>query len=108
MTTQQLSFNLNAATALGPNDPDDGPEGRQQRGMAIAAQVRIDKNRLGYRVPSQSGNGSYVVNVDGDPSALARTLRSARNAASTFSQWTSSSSVRNGPMASPSRPRPCG
>ena len=67
MNHQQLSFDLNAATALGPNDPDDGPEGRQQRGMAIAAQVRIDKNRLGYRVPSQSGNGSYVVNTDGEP-----------------------------------------
>ena len=53
--------------ALGPNDPDDGPEGRRQRGMAIAAQVRIDKHRLGYKVPSQSGNGSYVVNVDGEP-----------------------------------------
>ena len=54
-------------TALGPNDPDDGLAGRQQRGMAIAAQVRIDKNRLGYKVPSQSGNGSYVVNLDGKP-----------------------------------------
>ena len=67
MNHQQLSFDLNAATALGPNDPDDGPEGRQQRGMAIAAKVRIDKNRLGYKVPSQSGNGSYVVNTDREP-----------------------------------------
>ena len=41
-------------TALGPNDPDDGDAGRQQRGMAIAAIVRIEKHRLGYRVPSQS------------------------------------------------------
>ena len=54
-------------TALGPNDPDDGPTGRQQRGLAIAAIAPIRKNRLGYRVPSQSGNGSYVVNVDDDP-----------------------------------------
>ena len=54
-------------TALGPNDPDDGSAGRQQRGMAIAALVRIEKNRLGYKVPSQSGNGSYVVNVDEEP-----------------------------------------
>jgi hypothetical protein len=35
--------------------------------MAIAAQVRIEKNRLGYKVPSQSGNGSYVVSVDDEP-----------------------------------------
>ena len=54
-------------TALGPNDPDDGPAGRQQRGMAIAALARVEKNKLGYKVPSQSGNGSYIVNVDGDP-----------------------------------------
>ena len=56
-----------AVTALGPEDPDDGDAGRQMRGMAIAAQVRIEKNRLGYKVPSQSGNGSYVVSVDDEP-----------------------------------------
>ena len=56
-----------AVTALGPGDPDDGDPGRQQRGMAIAAMVSIEKNRLGYKVPSQSGNGSYVVNTDGEP-----------------------------------------
>ena len=55
------------ATALAPGDPDDGDAGRQQRGMAIAARVSIEKNRLGYKVPSQSGDGSYVVNVDDDP-----------------------------------------
>lgn len=54
-------------TALGPNDPDDGPEGRQRRGLGIAAVAHIEKNRLGYKVPSQSGNGSYVVTLDGDP-----------------------------------------
>ena len=32
--------------------------------MAIAALVPVEKNRLGYKVPSQSGNGSYVVSVD--------------------------------------------
>ena len=54
-------------TALGPNDPDDGDAGRQQRGMAIAAAVPIEKNRLGYKVPSQSGNGSYMVSANGEP-----------------------------------------
>ena len=55
MTTRQLSFDLNAVTALGPNDPDDGDAGRQQRGVAIAALTRIEKNRLGYKIPSASG-----------------------------------------------------
>ena len=59
----QVSF----LTALGPNDPDDGDDGRQQRGMAIAAVVPIQKNRLGYKVPSQSGNGTYVVSLKDDP-----------------------------------------
>ena len=54
-------------TALGPNDPDDGPAGRLQRGMAIAAQVPIRKHKLGYSVPSQSGAGNYVVNLDDEP-----------------------------------------
>ena len=67
MNQQQLRFGQYAATALGPNDPDDGLAGRQQRGMAIAAIVPIQKNRLGYQVPSQSGNGSYIVNVDDEP-----------------------------------------
>ena len=53
-------------TALPPGAPDDGDAGRQHRGMAIAAGIRIEKNRLGYKVPSQSGNGSYVVNTDDD------------------------------------------
>ena len=59
----QVSF----ITALGPSDPDDGDDGRQQRGMAIAAVVPIEKNRLGYKVPSQSGNGSYMVSANGEP-----------------------------------------
>lgn len=53
-------------TALGPLDPDDGDAGRQQRGMAIAAMVPMPKTPLGFRVKSQSGNGSYIVNMDGD------------------------------------------
>ena len=63
----QLHFDFNAVTALGPDDPDDGDAGRQLRGMAIAAMIRVEKNRLGYKVPSQSGNGSYVVNTDDTP-----------------------------------------
>lgn len=54
-------------TALGPNDPDDGDEGRQRRGLAISALTKIDQNRLGYSVPSQSGNGTYIVSVDDEP-----------------------------------------
>ena len=53
-------------TALGPQDPDDGDAGRQHRGMAIAAMVPIEKTPVGYRVTSQSGNGHYIVTVDGD------------------------------------------
>ena len=58
MATAQLT------TALGPNDPDDGPAGRQLRGLLIAAQTRIEKNKLGYKVPSQSGAGFYTVITD--------------------------------------------
>lgn len=52
--------------ALGPNAPDDGDAGRQMRGAMIAGLVTIKKTPIGYKVPSQSGAGSYVVNVDGD------------------------------------------
>ena len=52
---------------LGPNDPDDGEEGRKRRGLAIAALVPIRRNRLGYQIPSQSGNGAYIVNLDDEP-----------------------------------------
>lgn len=46
--------------------PDDGDEGRQRRGLAIAANCRIDKIQMGYRVPSQSGAGHYTVVANGD------------------------------------------
>ena len=62
---EQLSLPLNPVLALGPDDPGDGDEGRQQRGMAIAAMIPIKKNRLGYQVPSLSGNGSYIINLEG-------------------------------------------
>ena len=57
----------NQASALGLEYIDDSPIGRKQRGMAIAALVRIKKNRLGYKVPSQSGNGFYIVNTNDEP-----------------------------------------
>ncbi len=41
---------------------------RQDRGLVIAATKRIEPNRLGWKVPSQSGNGSYFVNLNnGEP-----------------------------------------
>ena len=46
---------------------DDGDEGRHRRGIAIAATTKIERNRIGYKVPSQSGNGSYVVSLDDSP-----------------------------------------
>ena len=53
--------------ALGPDDPDDGEEGRRQRGLAIAALVPIRPDRYGYKVPAQSGVGSYLVNLEHGP-----------------------------------------
>ena len=73
MADRQLALNmdgqlsLDIVTALGPGDPDDGDAGRQRRGLAIAALTRIEKNRLGYKIASQSGNGSYVVTPGEDP-----------------------------------------
>ena len=52
-------------TALEPGDPDDGDAGRRQRGTAIAAMVQIQKLDGGYRVPSQSGTGHYMVYLGG-------------------------------------------
>ena len=56
-------------TALGPDDPDDGDEGRRQRGIAIAVMEhnRIRPDRFGYKVPSQSGKGTYLVNLEYGP-----------------------------------------
>ena len=54
-------------TSLGPNDPDDSEEGRQQRGIGIAALTKIEQTRIGYKVPSQSGRGTYVVSLDDEP-----------------------------------------
>ena len=59
---------LAVPTALGPDDPDDGEQGRRLRGLAIAAleQEHIRPDRFGYKVPSQSGNGIYLVNLEYD------------------------------------------
>ena len=37
---------------------------REERGLQIAVTCKIEKNKLGWKVPSQSGNGSYIVNLD--------------------------------------------
>ena len=51
------------------HDPDDGDQGHQQRGLAIAilAQDHIRPDKFGYKVPSQSGNGVYLVNLEDGP-----------------------------------------
>ncbi len=40
---------------------------REQKGLQIAALSQIHQNRLGWQVPSQSGKGSYVVTLEGEP-----------------------------------------
>ncbi len=64
MKNQRLDFDPNLITALGPGAPDDGDAGRKQRGMAIAALAPIRESGRGYKVPSQSGKGTYYVLVD--------------------------------------------
>jgi transposase len=40
----------------------------RERGVVIANSNTVEQNRLGWKVPSQSGNGTYVVNIDdGEP-----------------------------------------
>lgn len=39
-------------------------DAREERGLVIAATNKIEKNKVGWKVPSQSGNGSYIVNLD--------------------------------------------
>jgi len=40
----------------------------QERGLTIANSNTVKKNKLGWKVPSQSGNGTYIVNMDnGEP-----------------------------------------
>ena len=73
-------------TALGPDDPDDGDEGRRQRGIAIAVMEhnRIRPDRFGYKVPSQSGKWRPTWSTWSTArTAPARTSRSAAALAST-------------------------
>ena len=37
---------------------------RIERGLRMAENSKIVKTPVGYKVPSQSGNGSYIVNLD--------------------------------------------
>jgi len=40
----------------------------QERGIMIAESNTVERNKLGWKVPSQSGDGTYVVNIDdGEP-----------------------------------------
>jgi transposase len=39
-------------------------DAREEKGLVIAATSKIKKNMLGWKVPSQSGQGSYIVNLD--------------------------------------------
>ncbi len=54
-------------TALTAADPDDGQQGRQMRGLAIAALAPIREDKFGWRVPSQSQGGSYLVSLEDGP-----------------------------------------
>ena len=38
----------------------------EEKGLVIAVTSKIEKNKLGWKVPPQSGNGSYMVNMDGE------------------------------------------
>ena len=42
-------------------------DARQEKGLQIAALSKIEKNKLGWKVPSQSGNGNYIVSMEGEP-----------------------------------------
>ena len=55
-------------TALPEGAPDDGDQGRQMRGMAIALlEKNIRQDKFGHIVPSQSGRGVYLVSSDPMP-----------------------------------------
>lgn len=39
----------------------------QEQGLKIAESNTCGRNKLGWKVPSQSGNGTYIVNLDDEP-----------------------------------------
>jgi hypothetical protein len=39
----------------------------RERGLAIANSDTVEKNKLGWKVPSQSGNRTYIVNLEDEP-----------------------------------------
>ena len=41
-------------------------DARKERGLQIAEQSKIVKTPVGWKVPYQSGNGTYIVNLDHD------------------------------------------
>ena len=55
------SRDMDIRTALNPWELCGGAEGRRQPGLLIAATVTIAKVKGGYSVPSQSGEGFYLV-----------------------------------------------
>ena len=52
------------STTAPQDGQDDGDSGRKQRGLRIAATVRLKRNQRGWTVPSQSGNGTYYTTPD--------------------------------------------
>ena len=60
------------STATALSGQDNAAAARRQLGLEIAATAKIGKNRAGYVVPSQSGTGSYLVNLDSEPSCTCR------------------------------------
>src|SRR3990170_7451091 len=51
----------------------------QERGLAIAESNTVKQNKLGWQVPSQSGNGTYIVNMDnGEPFCTCQHFESTR------------------------------
>ena len=75
-------------------DQDPAAAGRRQLGLEIAATAKIGKNRAGYVVPSQSGTGSYLVNLDGEPFCTCPISNCGRSPASTSSRLSSLSNGR--------------
>ncbi len=60
----QSHINVTPAPRPGQSNRDHA---LRLRGQEIALQSHIETTRIGYKVPSQTGNGSYVVNLEGTP-----------------------------------------